>query len=308
MRRAIAKELLSIMKENEDVYLLFGDLGFGVLDQIRDCFPDRAINCGIAEQNMIGVAAGLATSGKTPVVYSIAPFVSTRVLEQIKLDLCQQNLKVIIVGTGAGFAYGTLGPTHHCLEDFASLTCLPNLSYYQPYDLHSAKTCFRNAINSTRPAFIRLTNDGLDLSKELYKGKMNAHSPSWKKGYGLIVSTGSITANCIKAAKDNNFDLLAIDSFEFMFSDQKKLELLDTLLSYDLVVTVEESYLRGGFGSLIVEILQEPMCGFADMYILRIGVDSKFPSGCGTQEELRKEFGLDGNSISKRIFGLLNDY
>ena len=134
MRTAFVKELESIMKNDEDTILLTGDLGFSVFERIRDTFAKQYINMGVAEQNMIGVAAGMALTGKQVFVYSIIPFLAYRPFEQVRNDICYQNLPVKFVGVGSGLSYSDAGFTHHAIEDYGILRSLPNLTILSPAD------------------------------------------------------------------------------------------------------------------------------------------------------------------------------
>jgi transketolase len=287
MRRTIAKQILEMMDKDDRIIVLVGDLGFGVFDQLRLKYPKRVINCGIAEQNMVGVAAGLALGGKLPIVYSIAPFVSTRVLEQIKIDLCQQNAKAIVIGTGAGFAYGNLGPTHHCLEDFAALSCMPNLTLYQPYDKQSAHSCFGDAVeNNDGPSYIRLGSDGIDLTDFVTRHEAQSDT--------MVMSTGTITEKAILSIEKMSLDW----RFICRFNNRSRKKLYNIIKPYKNIITLEESYLRGGFGSMIAETVVDNQMSTR---VLRIGVESRFAKSGGTSNQIRERFGLEEEAIKNRI-------
>ena len=134
MRKSFVKKITELVQRNKNIYLLTGDLGFSVFDEFKIRFPDNYINVGISEANMIGMAAGMAMCGKQVFVYSIIPFITFRCLEQIRNDLCLQNLPVKIIGVGEGLSYGTSGPTHHSIEDIGVMSSLPNLVIISPGD------------------------------------------------------------------------------------------------------------------------------------------------------------------------------
>ena len=134
MRNAFASELVKLADKDSNIILLAGDIGFRIFDEYIDKFPDRFINCGIAEQNMISVAAGLSSEGKIPVVYTIIPFLIMRAYEQIRVDIGINQQNVILVGVGGGLAYDKLGSTHHACEDIALARTIPNLNVCLPYD------------------------------------------------------------------------------------------------------------------------------------------------------------------------------
>ncbi len=160
MRKTFVKTLIELAEKDESIYLLTGDIGFNALEAFADKFPKRFINCGIAEQNMMGVAAGLALSGKKVYVYSIIPFVTVRCLEQIKNDVCFQNLDVKIVGYATGFSYGAQGTTHHAIEDVGVMRALPNMTVLSPADPSEERELILQSYKTKSPAYIRLDKGG----------------------------------------------------------------------------------------------------------------------------------------------------
>ena len=157
MRKAFIKKLIELARKDSDIYLLTGDLGFSVLESFQREFPERFINIGISEQAMIGVAAGLAMMGKKVFVYSILPFVTMRCFEQVRVDLCYQNLPVRLVGVGAGLNYGTAGATHHAIEDISVMRSLPNLSVLSPGSCKEVEALLDQANELKGPAYFRLS-------------------------------------------------------------------------------------------------------------------------------------------------------
>ena len=164
MRNAFAQELVNLADKDERIILLAGDIGFRIFDEFLEKFPNRFINCGIAEQNMISVAAGMASEGKVPFVYTIIPFLVMRAYEQIRVDLGINNQNVTLVGVGGGLAYDKLGSTHHACEDIALMRTIPNLDVYTPYDPNNVKNCLIQAYNSSiiegKSSYIRLSKGG----------------------------------------------------------------------------------------------------------------------------------------------------
>ena len=156
MRNAFAQEILAIARDNPRVVVLSGDIGNRLFDPYKAAFPDRFYNCGVAEANMVSMAAGLAASGLLPVCYTIAPFVTTRCLEQIKLDVCYHDVPVVIVGTGCGLSYAALGSTHHSFEDIAILRPLPGLRLASPADAPELRAVLRRAFDEPGPAYLRI--------------------------------------------------------------------------------------------------------------------------------------------------------
>ena len=156
MRKAFIDTLIKLAEKDKRIFLLSGDLGFSVLEPFKEKFTDRFFNMGVAEQNMIGVAAGLALSGKIVFVYSIVPFVTMRCFEQIRNDLCFQNLNVRLVGVGGGVAYGTAGATHHALEDIAIMRSLVNMTVIAPGDPKETEMTINASLKHSGPIYIRL--------------------------------------------------------------------------------------------------------------------------------------------------------
>ena len=160
MRKAFVKVLNELCENNDKIILITGDLGFGVFDDFRNKFPKQFLNAGIAEANIVGMAAGLALSGYRVFTYSIAPFLVYRAFEQIRDDLCYQNLPVTIVGVGSGLSYGNAGPSHHATEDLALMVTLPNMTVVAPGDPLEVEEAVRKIANIPGPSYLRLNRSG----------------------------------------------------------------------------------------------------------------------------------------------------
>ena len=202
MRTAFIKTLTELAGEDKNIYLLTGDLGFSVFEAFARKFPGQYINCGVAEQNMMGVAAGLALSGKKVVVYSIIPFVTMRCFEQIRNDVCLQNLDVKIVGVGGGLSYGASGATHHAVEDLAIMRALPNITILCPADPIEAELAVRAMFKIKGPVYLRLgkgREENIHLKSFKFQiGKANLI----KRGKDItVIGIGSILKNAILAAE-----------------------------------------------------------------------------------------------------------
>jgi len=160
MRNAFADEITKLADEDKRVVLLSGDIGNRLFDPLKERAPDRFHNCGIAEANMMTVAAGMAICGLRPVAYTITPFITARCLEQIRVDVCYQRMPVIIVGTGSGLSYASLNATHHSCEDIASLRVLPNMTVLCPGDPLEVRLALRAAVKHDGPVYIRIGKKG----------------------------------------------------------------------------------------------------------------------------------------------------
>ena len=305
MRNAFALEVTSRAACDERVVMLSGDIGNRLFDQVKGLCPERFHNCGVAEANMIGVAAGLAMSGLKPVAYTITPFITTRCLEQIKLDICAHNLPVVLVGVGAGLSYAALGSTHHALEDLAILRVLPNLIVVSPADAVEARLALRAALAQDSPVYLRLGKKGEPL--------MHSCAPDFALGRGItlrrgrevcLVGNGTVTACCVAAA-----ELLAAKGVEATVVDMHTVKPLDQALLQDcferheLVLTVEEHWLAGGFGSAVAEWKTDTDTGGGRLK--RLGVPDTFLHRTGGQGNARKLVGLDPEGIAKTVLAEL---
>lgn len=202
MRNAFADEVTRLAAEDRRVVLLSGDIGNRLFDTFKDAAPTRFYNCGVAEANMIGVAAGLAMSGFRPIAYTITPFITSRVIEQIRVDLCYHNVPAIVVGVGGGLSYASLGPTHHSCEDIAFLRALPNMTVLCPADPAEVRACLRAAIENDGPVYIRLGKRGEDSVHQTPPHLRIGGSHVLRDGSDLcILSVGTMAPVVLKAAE-----------------------------------------------------------------------------------------------------------
>jgi transketolase len=305
MRNAIISEIYKQMKENKDIYFLTGDLGYCVLEPIENDFPDRFINVGIAEQNMIGMASGLALSGKKVYVYSIIPFLTMRCFEQIRNDICYHDADVTLLGVGSGLSYGILSSTHFALEDVAILRSLPNMTIFSPADEIEAISGLNFFNNYHHPLYIRIGK------KEEPVVFSNDYSFSFGKGTiiskgndGIVFTTGSITTEVINALKkiktEFKFNLTLVDISTIKPIDKKFV--IDYCIDKKKIFTVEEHSIIGGLGSTIAEIISENVI---DAQLIRIGTKDVFIRNVGNQSYLRQVLGLDSEGIAKCIISYL---
>ena len=301
MRNAFADELTKLSTDPR-VVMLSGDIGNRLFDKFRAAAPDRFLNCGVAEQNMMGVAAGMAMNGLRPFAYTIAPFVTTRCLEQIRTDVCYHDVPVTIVAVGAGLAYAGLGPTHHSCEDIAFLRDIPNLMVICPGDAHEVRAAMRAVLKQDKPAYIRLGKKGepvvhAGVPADFEIGKALVVRPGSDVA---ILSTGNMLPEAVHAA-----DALAekgVSAEVVSFHTVKPLDrdyLSKAFGSFRLVVTVEEHSLLGGFGSAVGEWVIDN--GIAPKGLIRIGTPDKFYKLAGEQEFAREQRGLSGHQIAHRI-------
>lgn len=303
MRNAFAAELTELGKTESGLVLLSGDIGNKLFDKFKACLPDRFYNCGVAEANMMGMAAGLALSGLRPIAYTITPFITTRCLEQIRLDVCFQNLPVTIVGVGSGLGYASLNATHHSCEDIAMLRVLPNMTVICPGDPVETRLALRAALKQQGPVYIRMGKKGEPV--------VHKETPPFQIGKGIVlrtgddvclVCTGTLLPTAMEAAKKLEENGLSAGVVSFHTVKPLDEELLGNLFgSYALVATVEEHSILGGLGGSVAEWLsgQEPQNG----RLYRIGTDDRFMYEAGEQEYAREFFGLTANQIVEKILG-----
>jgi len=301
MRNNFFDKLFESFKFNENIFLLTADIGYSVLEKFKEYDNKRFINVGIAEQNMIGIASGLAHEGKILYVYSIGNFPSLRCLEQIRYDIAYHNKNVKVVSVGAGFAYGQLGASHHATEDVSIMRSIPNILVCNPADRFEAKRICEISLKLNKPMYIRLNKSN---EPDVHSNELPTMNPGdimkirSSKNKNTILTTGQITEKVNKDIINNNLDC-SLYSFPFL-SDINQDEIINIFETSKKIITIEEGQLNGGFGSLILEIVN-------DLYdqgkikkipkIKRVGINNKFTYICGTQEYLRKVNDLAVSSL-----------
>lgn len=305
MRNEFAKIITELSIVKKDIVLLAGDIGNRLFDNFKKNNPERFYNCGVAEANMTGVASGLASSGFKPVTYTITPFNTARCFEQIRLDICYPNLPVIIVGTGSGLSYASLGATHHSMEDISILKTLPNLQIICPADKKEVREAFIKAYESNKPTYIRLGKKGEPL---IHKKKPNfqiGKSIFLKKGNDVaLLGVGNALSIAAKCEEELFKKKIKCDLVSFHTPKPLDKKLLNNLFkSNKLIAIIEEHGLIGGVGSSVLEWANENKLDTKN--VLRFGGPDKFLTGCGNQTEARKFIGLTSNKICDRILKIL---
>ena len=300
MRSAFSDALIKAAKQDRKIIQLTGDHGYALFDDFRKNCPSQYINVGIAEQNMVGVAAGLARSGFKPVVYGLSAFVPVRVVEQIKIDVCHDNLPVIFIGDGAGFVYSQLGTSHQSTEDIACCRAIPNLTIFSPADRFEMTACMRMAFQLNRPVYLRMGKSDIgDVHKQMPQFSIG-ELLEVKAGSGRMhfIATGSMVKKAIEIAGHYaGAGVSSAPTIKAINVDQVAKICRDN----DLIVTLEEHSVLGGLGSVIAEISTSS----APVRICRIGVNDRFSEHCGTYPYLIKEHQLDLASLQSKIDGFL---
>lgn len=297
MRDAFIATLRELADKDPDVILVNGDLGFGVLDDFIDNRPTQYVNAGVAEQNMTGMAAGMALEGARAYTYSIGNFTTLRCLEQLRNDVCYHDAQVTAVAVGGGFSYGQLGMSHFATEDLAIMRALPNMMVVAPSDPWQAAELTRQLYDRGGPSYLRIDKDkaGLaDASSHVTLGQVRVV----RSGSDVTVfTTGAILVEALRAA-----EILAAEGIELHLVD------VHTIKPFDIegvlaaakatghVITLEEHTIVGGLGSAVAETLMD--AGIALQGFKRLGVQDLYPSIVGDQRYLRKAYGMDAEAVA----------
>lgn len=302
MRAAFSNAIVNLAKNDPRVLLLTGDHGYALFDDFRKACPQQYINAGIAEQNMVGMAAGLAKAGFRPIVYGLSAFVPIRVLEQIKLDVAHDHLPVIFIGDGAGFVYSHLGTSHQSIEDIACTRVVPNLSVFSPSDASELTACMKSAYELNSAVYIRMGKSDRDAVHTTAISPKTGDLLALKKTPNsslAFIATGSLSSTALSLANTQYPDA-SVWSAPFIKPINTN-QVIEICKQHPQIVTLEEHSTFGGLGSTIAEI----SCENSPSYILRIGIEDHFSTHCGSYEYLLKEHGLDKNTISKKIDSFL---
>ncbi len=294
--------LLEATEKDERIVHLLADSGEGLDGLFMHKFPDRMFNFGIAEQNMMGAAAGLALCGRIPFVFAQGAFLSYRAFEFLRNDICLQNANVKIIGTGCGMSLGTLGPSHHTTEDISVLRALPALSIMSVSSPSKVKKCVKEALDINGPVYIKLAMNGISVTSDIpcnTADGIDIYGDISGKYDILILSEGPILINCIEVCK-----VLADEGIRAVVADVWRLKSFNTALFTELLVNcklcaaIEEHNVHGGLGSIVAEIIAGNGLG---KKLLTVGLDDRFAVGYGTHAEVLNRNGLGTESICKKI-------
>lgn len=305
MRTAFISELFELAKQDDRIVLIVGDLGFGVVTPFMQELPRQFLNAGVAEQNMTGIAVGMALSGKIALTYSIANFPTLRCLEQVRNDICYHNANVKVVSVGGGFTYGAMGATHHALEDLAVMRALPGLVVVAPGDPVEARAATRAVIAYQGPCYLRLGKAGEPVVHQSPIDFELGKAIQMREGRdATLISTGGILRNVALAAAR-----LAKEGIEARVLSMHTLKPLDTesvlaaARETGAIFTIEEHSVIGGLGSAVAEVLAE--ADGTKVPYKRIGVPSGFSPHIGSQEYMQGCHGLTEAGIAKGVASVL---
>jgi len=305
MRNAFADEITKLGTADHRIVLLTGDIGNKLFDKFKDRAESRFFNCGVAEANMMGVAAGMALCGLRPVVYTITPFTTTRCFEQIRVDVCYHKAPVIIVGTGSGLSYADLGPTHHSCEDMAILRTLPEMTVVAPGDSIELRLALRQAFTLDGPVYMRIGKKGEPAIHQKEPDFRIGRSITIQAGTDVcLIGTGVMSAVVVKAAK--TLGECGVSARVESFHTVKPLDqvtLTEIFSKYPVVAVAEEHGRIGGLAGAISEWLaaQDGPCA----KLLAFGTDDAFMHEVGSQEYARRKFGLTAENIAEQVHARL---
>jgi len=302
MRTTFIKVLEELAENDRDVFLLTADLGFKLFDGFRARFPENFLNMGVAEPNMIGVAAGLALAGKKVYCYSMIPFLIMRTLDQIRVDICYHKAGVKLIGVGGGLTYGMEGMTHHAIEDLAVMRALPEMTVIAPGDPLEAEAAVRASIDYPWPLYIRL---GGNNDPPVHEDRLD-----FQIGRGIVIRRGRdltvlAAGTMLKTAK-SAVDRLRDQGLEAGLISLPTIKPLDEALILDqagggrAVFTIEEHSRIGGLGSAVAEVLAES--GWTGLF-RRIGLPDRYGGMVGRADYLREKSGLS----EEQVFNFIRD-
>ncbi len=301
MRNAFADEITRLADRDERVVLLAGDIGNKLFDNFKHQAPDRFFNCGVAEANMMGVAAGLALNALRPVVYTITPFTTTRCLEQIRVDVCYHSAPVVIIGTGSGLSYAELGPTHHSCEDIALLRVLPQMTVLCPCDATELRVGLRAALDHDGPVYMRIGKKGEPMLYDYEPVFRIGNAITLREGSDIcLIGTGTILSVVLRAAEllQARGVSARVESFHTVKPlDTARLE--EVFTRYSLVAVAEEHSRLGGLSGSIAEWMAARSWHGAPM--LAFGTDDVFMHEVGSQDYARGKFGLTAENIVEQV-------
>ncbi|MBI2328724.1 MAG: transketolase [Chloroflexi bacterium] len=305
MRAGFIRALMDLAKTDERIFLLVGDVGYSLVEPFAQGFPRRFINVGIAEQNMMGIATGLAMSGKIVFAYSLANFPTFRCVEQIRNDVCYHNANVKIVASGGGLVYGALGVTHHVTEDLAIMRALPNMTVIAPGDPIEAALATREAAEFPGPCYLRLARTGDPVVHEAVPDFQIGKAITVRNGDDItLVASGGILYNTVQAAKQ--LEQKGIKPRVLSMHTVKPLDaeaLLAAATETKAIITIEEHSIIGGLGGAVAEVLAES--GISGIAFRRVGIKDCFCFEVGSQAYLCKYYSLSAEDIVNEAIHLL---
>jgi len=310
MRDVFLEKIHTEMGKDSSIFFVTADFGSPVLDSILADFPDRVVNVGIAEQNLINISTGLALEGFKVYAYAIAPFITMRCYEQIKVNLSLLNelktMNVNLIGVGAGFSYVVSGPTHHSIEDISIMRTLPNFEIISPSDWVSAEASFEFSLDGKGPKYFRFDSQvSPALYDESFEFPESGFNVLTEGEDAVMIATGYMTRHAllvVDALKKANINLKLIDLFKLKNVDSSLLA--GELKQFSKIFTLEEAFIKkGGMDSLLLNLVNDFEM---KAKVIAMGIGDEYKFALGTREELFANYGLDKDSIVDKIKGELN--
>lgn len=306
MNSSYIGKLMELAEKDQNVLHLLADSGTGYDEMFRRNYPDRIFNFGIGEENMVAAAAGMATVGKKPFVFTAGAFLAYRSMEFIRDDVCFQNLNVKIVGMGSGLSWSSLGPTHHTTEDIAVLRAIPNLMILSPATPNQVSACVETAYMHEGPVYIKIgMNNEKEFFEENYTLDLKSNDVVIDGNDIAIYVTGSILEEVMKAAellREDGINAKVINVVTIKPFNEA--DVIKTANDIKKIFTVEEHNIHGGLGSLVAETLAY---GGVAAKVFPIGINDTFASGYGTHATVRRANALDSEGIYQTIKESLRD-
>jgi transketolase len=305
MRNTFINYLVKAAQNNSNIYLIIGDLGFSIVDEFKIQFPQRFINAGISEQAMIGLSAGLAMTGKNVFAYSIVPFVTLRCFEQIRNNICYQELPIKLLGVGGGLSYDTAGLTHHALEDIAVMKSLAHMQVIAPGNKHETTMLAKKIINSNKPVYLRLSNTHEDklmnTNQKLFIGKAHIIIPHKKN---LIITTGNSLYTGIQVYKQLKSCGIEIGVISMHTIKPLDIDFLKSIEpSIESIFTIEEHSVIGGLGESIGNFIAQ---NYSKKIIFQsFGIQDFYFHEAGSRDYLLEKAGLSPEIITKKILEII---
>lgn len=305
MRNAVMQEIGKLAKRDDRIIAVTADLGYSVLEQFAERFPDRFFNVGISEQLMTSAAAGMALSGNIVFTYSIGNFATLRCIEQIRNDVCYHDANVKIIAVGGGFAYGQLGMSHHMTEDIAMMRTLPDMRVLVPADPEEAIACVQYAAETDGPCYIRLARRGEPvLYQKTSSFDIAKIQPAVTGDAAALLVCGPLLKNAIEAAEKLKAGGISVSVYSVPCIKPIDSTMIRTLADkYPLLVTIEEHQISGGLGGTVAEIVSEIAGKHSKVY--RMGLQDEYTSIVGSHEYLCDHYGLSAEKIAAAVSSML---
>jgi transketolase len=294
MRAKLFELLRKRMSEDESLFLVVADMGLGLVGPVQNEFPNRFLNVGIAEQNMIGVAAGLCNVGFRPFCYTISNFVVQRCFEQIRNDICLHSHPVTLVGSSTGFDNGPQGPTHQVLDDIGCIKILPNMNIYSPSSVNAIGLVFEEIMRNRQPAYVRIGKGSYEI--ELLEGDTNHMVIANDKSDVLVITHGTMLESCVKAANINNkFSIYCMNKIKPL----DKIRIKEIFERYPRIVVVEDHFVTSGLYNSLCQCLAEMQCQRTQLYCL--GTPEKYEAMAGDRDYFADKYGYSPAKIAQFI-------